>query len=76
MGRRGERLSVGAVTGREADRPRRGRAIEMCFYSQGGGEEEKEKLCRMRWRRRGAAEVEKKKRKDGDKKLEEAKEWS
>lgn len=36
----GEQSSVGALTGRGADRPRRGRVIEMCFYS--GGEEVKE----------------------------------
>lgn len=41
----GEQSSVGALTGRGADRPRRGRVIEMCFYS-GGGEEEEEKSCR------------------------------
>lgn len=31
----GEQSSVGALTGRGADRPRRGRVIEMCFYSRG-----------------------------------------
>lgn len=31
----GEQSSVGALTGRGADRPRRGRVIEMCFYSGG-----------------------------------------
>lgn len=35
----GEQSSVGALTGRGADRPRRGRVIEMCFYS--GGEKKK-----------------------------------
>lgn len=35
-GRRGgERSGVGALTGRGADRPGRGRVIEMCFYSGG-----------------------------------------
>jgi len=33
-------LGVGALTGRGADRPRRGRVIEMCFYSGGGEVEE------------------------------------
>lgn len=33
----GEQSSVGALTGRGADRPRRGRVIEMCFYSGKGG---------------------------------------
>lgn len=49
----GEQSGVGALTGRGADRPRRGRVIEMCFYS--GGEEVKEeeeegrgKSCRER----------------------------
>lgn len=46
----GEQSSVGALTGRGADRPRRGRVIEMCFYSGGGEEEEggreKKKSCR------------------------------
>lgn len=32
----GEQSSVGALTGRGADRPRRGRVIEMCFYTGGG----------------------------------------
>lgn len=43
----GEQSSVGALTGRGADRPRRGRVIEMCFYS--GGEKTKKgekKSCR------------------------------
>lgn len=40
---RGEQSSVGALTGRGADRPRRGRVIEMCFYSGGGGEEGRKK---------------------------------
>lgn len=34
-GEEGEQSSVGALTGRGADRPRRGRVIEMCFYSGG-----------------------------------------
>lgn len=53
----GEQSSVGALTGRGADRPRRGRVIEMCFYS--GGEKkkgEKKKSCREK-------EKEKKKKK-------------
>ena len=52
----GEQSSVGALTGRGADRPRRGRVIEMCFYS--GGEKkkkkrrERKKSCRKKKRRR------------------------
>lgn len=46
----GEQSSVGALTGRGADRPRRGRVIEMCFYS--GGEKKREKSCREKKRRR------------------------
>lgn len=44
-GRRGEgeQSSVGALTGRGADRPRRGRVIEMCFYSRGEKKKKKEK---------------------------------
>lgn len=45
----GEQSSVGALTGRGADRPRRGRVIEMCFYSGGEEDEEgkkKKKSCR------------------------------
>lgn len=56
----GEQSSVGALTGRGADRPRRGRVIEMCFYSGGGEDEEgrKKKSCR---------EKEKEKKKKGKK---------
>lgn len=39
----GEQSSVGALTGRGADRPRRGRVIEMCFYSRGEKKKKKEK---------------------------------
>lgn len=39
----GEQSSVGALTGRGADRPRRGRVIEMCFYSRGKKKKKKEK---------------------------------
>lgn len=60
----GEQSSVGALTGRGADRPRRGRVIEMCFYSGGGRRRrrEKKKSCR---------EKEKEKKKKG-KKMREA----
>lgn len=34
---------MGALTGRGADRPRRGRVIEMCFYSRGEKKKKKEK---------------------------------
>lgn len=50
----GEQSSVGALTGRGADRPRRGRVIEMCFYSGGGEDEEgrKKKVAGKKKRRR------------------------
>lgn len=59
----GEQSGVGALTGRGADRPRRGRVIEMCFYS--GGEEVKEeeeegrgeKLQGRKEKMRAAAEI-------------------
>lgn len=46
----GEQSSVGVLTGRGADRPRRGRVIEMCFYSRGG--RRRRRSCREKKRRR------------------------
>lgn len=51
----GEQSSVGALTGRGADRPRRGRVIEMCFYS-GGGEKKKKGEKKLQGERKGGEE--------------------
>ena len=57
----GEQSSVGALTGRGADRPRRGRVIEMCFYSGGRRSQrrrrEGEKLQGKKEKMRAAAEI-------------------
>lgn len=50
----GEQSSVGALTGRGADRPRRGRVIEMCFYS--GGEKKKKGKKKLQGKRKGEEE--------------------
>lgn len=52
----GEQSSVGALTGRGADRPRRGRVIEMCFYSGGGEDEEGRKKKKLQGKRKGEEE--------------------